>query len=237
MNSKLLLCLGALISTASTLHGAIATFRVGVNGYTGGRETYVNSVQNGSGSLGALTFVSIDASDDGVENQGLLAFDNIIGNGIAQIPPEATINSATLDLTIDSAGSGVKFHRMLIDWDEATATWNSLGNGLQADGVEAVITPSVSLGANNGNANIPNGPLLVDVAADVQAWANGTANFGWALLPFVPNGTNGVDFFSKEDLAVTSRPKLTVDFTPIPEPAAIGVMALSGAVLLSRRRS
>jgi hypothetical protein len=71
--------------------------------------------------------------------------------------------------------------------------------------------------------------------ADVQAWVSGTSNFGWAILPFVPNGTNGVDFLTREDAVVSTRPLLTVDDV-VPEPTSLAVFAAGIGVPLTMRR-
>src|SRR3954451_3417740 len=72
----------------------------------------------------------------------LLTFTNLFGSGAGQIALGATITSATLTLqTTDSSIQGASLHRMLTDWTSlSTVTWNSLGNGIQFDGTEAVAT-------------------------------------------------------------------------------------------------
>lgn len=228
---KFALALAALV-TASSASAAVVSFRVGENGYTGGRETYVQQA-NPNAALGAETAISIDASDGGGVSQALIGFDGIVG--ASAIPAGAIISNAKLELTVDSAGSGLTMYRMLSDWSEATSTWNSLVNGIQADGVEASSTASLSIGANNSAANVFEAFIVLDVTADVQAWANGTANFGWAMLPFIPNGTNGIDFITKEDLAVSSRPLLTVTYTVIPEPTGLAALMVAGLLAVRRR--
>ena len=64
-------------------------------------------------------------------------------------------------------------------------------------------------------ANVPAGPLKIDVTSSVRAWAAGEPNWGWALLPF-PGGTNGITFASAEAATAAVRPQLTVSFTPPP---------------------
>lgn len=206
--------------------GATTTlvFQQGLNGYAGTTDTTLSS-SDPSGIYGADDAVSIDASDGGSPNHVLLRFADLFGAGPSQIGALDNIVSAKLTVVITSVGSGIMFHDMLRDWNEATATWNSLGNGIQADGVEATAVPFASIGANNGQANIA-GPLLeVDVTASlVAAKAGSLPGYGWALLPFMPSGTNGVDFTSSEGFLMADRPLLSVEVAPVPEPETYALM-------------
>ncbi len=226
MTAILLVFLGfAAVASADML-----TFQQGVDGYTGTRDTELKASEPDA-PQGSNPTISIDASDGGKPNHGLLAFNQIFGDGPNQIPYGSMINSASITFTIDSDGSGWNFHRMLMDWSEATETWNSYGNGVQANDIEALSAASYSAGANNGNKNIT-GPIQVvaDLAADLQAWSDGADNYGWGILPFMPDGTNGLDFFSRDEGFVSDRPLLTVDFTPVPEPGSVLLLSLGTAL-------
>jgi hypothetical protein len=236
-----------ILNIAAVVQAGVVTFQETVNGYAGTQDAYVNANE---GNLGGESTVSVDASDGGAVSQGLLRFDGIIGNGPGQIPTGSTINSAKIRVVIDSVGSGWLWHRMLKDWDENTVTWNSLVNGIQADDVDAVATATFQAGANNGGSNVVGDPVdnsyLIDITADVQAWANGASNYGWGILPFTPSGTNGIDFFTKEwtgdadNPIPASFPLLTVDFTPVPEPHSVALlltgMVLAGGMLRRKRK-
>lgn len=76
-----------------------------------------------------------------IENpQVLLGFTNVFGSGLGQIPLGATIVSAQLILNVNNPGNGGHFHRMLIPWNPDAETWNSMGDGVQTDDVEACST-------------------------------------------------------------------------------------------------
>ena len=160
-------------------------------------------------SFGTAGNVNIDGVDSaGLRNQGLLYFQNLFGNGEGQIPIGAVIRSATLTLNVtDSTNNTVTFHRMLTDWTALpSVTWNSLSNGIQTDGVEAVQTADVTL------ASIATGSArAIDVTQSVRAWAGGAVNYGWAILM---DGSNGLDFTSSEG---TIAPKLDIDWY-VPQP-------------------
>jgi hypothetical protein len=220
--------LSVLLCFTATAGAEVISFRHGVDGYEGGRDTNLREADSGV-NYGSEDEVSIDSSDGGGQSQVLLAFDGIIGNGPGQIAPGSIINKATLTLQVSSAGSGMNFHRMLQGWDEMSVTWDSVVNGIQTNDVEALAAATYSVGLDNGDGNISSGPFVVsDVVADIQAWANGEANHGWAILPF-PNGTNGLDFRTREYINLSMRPMLTVDYsTAVPEPSSIALVLVGG---------
>jgi len=236
---SLALTLAAALAAGSTQANTTLTFQHGVNGYTGTADTTLMS-SDATGIHGSDEEVSIDASDGGTPNHVLLRFDDLFGNGAGQIKAGDSIVSAKLTVQITSAGSGINFHNMLVSWNESTATWDSFGNGVQADGSEAAATPFLSIGANDGSGNISSGVLELDLTSSLHAMQSGAVpGYGWALLPFMPDGTNGTDFFTKEAFMAADRPLLTVEVAPVPEPETYAMM-LAGLGLLgfvARRRA
>ena len=204
---------------------ATLTFQQGVGGYVGTVDTGLRGAAAASAYGSALT-LSIDSDDATFQSQALVRFDGIIGTAAGLIPPGSLIDSATLGLQVFNSGSGLRAHRMLTAWSDAS-TWNTLGNGVQADGIEAAVSASGSLGADNGSANVPTGARAVTVTSAVQAWADGSTNHGFVLLPF-PSGTDGVEFYTKEWSSAAQRPKLTVTFTP-PAPPLVTLTASDAA--------
>lgn len=247
--------LAASMSVQAALPPVTLTFQQGVNGYTGTQDTMIRSNETGTGAgqssagdsrgrnFGAATFVSVDGDDGepGLKpNQGLLRFDGVFGTSAGQINPLDTILSAKVTLTIFDAGSGFTVHDMLINWNQMTVTWNSVGNGIQADGVEAVAASLASFGANNSSANVVTGKLHFDVTNSLKAVQTGTLpGYGWVMIPFV-NGTNGIDWRSSEFATIADRPLLTVQVQPIPEPETYALLlaglGLVGLVARHRRR-
>jgi hypothetical protein len=215
-------------------------FQQGLNGYTGAADTYVSGAEPDF-ALGGEPELSIDASDGGLPSQGLIRFDGLFGTGPGQIAPGDTITQATLTVQITSAGSGIRFHEMLQPWNEAGVTWNSLGGGIVANGVMAAANPLFSVGANDGSSNIPSGTFVFDFTLALQRVQSGAApGLGWALLPFMPDGTNGVDFYTREWSEIAERPLLSVQVTPIPEPGTWAMLAaglLAVGALQRRRRA
>jgi hypothetical protein len=230
-SKAIVMTLATLASSAfGSSSAATLTFQQGENGYTGTSDTTLKS--SAPAVVADPGDASIDASDYGSPDHVLLRFDDLFGTADGQIRSSDAIVHAQLQLSIVSAGSGIVFDDMLVPWSQTTATWNSFRGGIQTDGIEASTAAFASIGANNGDPNIPEGLFTVDVTASLQAVHSGALpGYGWALLPFMPNGTNGVDFVSSEQLPIELRPLLTVEVAPVPEPETYALL-LAGLTLI-----
>lgn len=223
----------AALTMGAAAQAQTVLFQQGLNGYSGQFDTNLRG-EEPDVAFGSAEEISIDGSDGGFPSQGLLRFDNLFGNGPGQIGSGFVVVSATLTLNITSAGSGIRFHEMLQGWNAATITWDSAVGGIQADGVEAASNPLISLGANDSAGNISEGPLVIDFTNAVQRLRAGTGGtLGWALLPWLPDGTNGVDFYSADWQEVADRPLLTVQIAPVPEPGTWALW-LAGLAVVAR---
>jgi hypothetical protein len=170
--------------------------------------------------------------------QGLIAFSNIIGKAKGQIYPESTVSSATLTLTVSDEGNAsvpVTLHRMLKPWVESEATWTLLSAGVPfGNAANNPLDNAAALAANpadpidNGggmpgvdyveasaasHVAYPLGKVTFDVTAVVQAWANGTPNYG-LFLQYLD--VNGIQIHSDDASTPGNRPKLVVVSTPPP---------------------
>lgn len=168
------------------------SFQQGVNGYSGTVDTFLHQ-NTPTTSNATATSLKVDSDDPAGTNlvaQSLLRFDNLLGSSAGQIPLNATIRSATLQLQVTNGSvSNMNLHRMLSSW-AATDTWSTLTGGVQTNDLEAVATPD----ASSGQSQI--GAISFNVLPSVQAWrANPSSNKGWAIIP---TGTDGVDFNSSE---------------------------------------
>jgi hypothetical protein len=180
------------------------------------------------------------------------------------IPAGSIINSVTLRL-VDVSNPGGTFvpstfslHRSLVDWNGGTnvgntattgdATWDyrvfeTIGWGSPggADGVDYVTTasaavPSLQIATTNGpGTNFWNSAGLV---ADVQSWLdNPGTNFGWFVISSGElNARSARRFGMQENTSIGSRPLLTVDFSPVPEPTTIALALATGVGLWAWRR-
>ena len=84
--------------------------------------------------------------------------------------------------------------------------------GIQANGVEAAAVPTVTAGNPTLDPNVQGGWNTFDVTSDVQLWANGTANYGWAVLPW-PYGGDGWAFYTADIGILVQRPQLRVYYS------------------------
>ena len=205
------------------------SFQQGVNNYKGTSDTMLLQASPNQTSQSA-TMLTLDNSP-GSTSQGLLEFKNIIGNAAGEVPPGAKIVSAMLQwATSDTSNTTCELHRMLVPWSDATATWNSMTNGIQADGIESLLTADTVV-SPTGTSLLP--LTTNDVTTSLQAWANGAANDGWAMLP---TGNDSWGFSSCEN---ANPPVLTVTYmTPEPSTFAllgVGALGLLGYVWRRRR--
>ncbi len=190
-------------ATAETL-----TFQEGVAGYTGTVDTFVDSL-NPDTDHGTDTIV--DTDNDTPTAHGLIRFDNIFGPGPGQIPLGSTITDVSLTVNVTSSSSGpanITMHRMLIPWT-GNDTWNSMGNGVQADDIEAA-SATDSLLASPASSSVVtfDDPALI---ATLQAWSNGASNDGWVILN---DHQNDWSFSSSEEATTSLRPQLMVTYEP-----------------------
>jgi hypothetical protein len=178
----------------------IVILQQGLQGYTGTVDTMVRQAAP-TESYGNSETLKVDSGEPrNKDDQVLLQFSKLFSSEAGPIPDHAHITKAILTVHTTNTGDGAELHRMLHTWS-GSATWDSLDNGIQDDGTEALavadlITPDV---ASLGTATF-------DVTTSVQAWADGEDNNGWALLP---TGRNGWHFDSSEG---TTKPMLTINY-------------------------
>ncbi len=160
----------------------------------------------------------VDFDSGGNASQVLLRYADLFGDGPGQIPLGSTITSANLVVetnpnTSNAPGDGGTLHRMSIDWDDATATWNAFGNGIQTGSGEASAAFESAIGTASGAGSTGTGLLSFSVLPDIQAWANGETNNGWVIQGW-QDRTDGWFFSSAEDETPTARPKLEIEWVP-----------------------
>ena len=226
--------LGTLMVLPTVSSATELTFSDGYGG-AGYQGTHDTEIRPGSSTIrGDNTNLSIDSSN---LKQALIKFDDIFGGGAGQIASGSTIDSATLSLQIHSPGNDLEMLQMLVDWDESTALWDTLGGGIQNDGIEATWLRTLTL-LDSSSVTDEVTVYTIDVTNELQLWANGTANYGWG---FTPTGANGVDFHTSEHTDDGHvRPTLVVSFTApqgnVPEPATIALIGLGLAGLGFRKK-
>jgi hypothetical protein len=199
------------IECASTMSSGpvTVTFQDGVNGYSGTRDTYTNSVDPAVVRGSEITFIQdIDPPTD--ERRSLLLFD------LTSIPAGVTIQSATLQFYVNTEGQGFNMHRMLVPWNEATVTYASIGNRHFApDNTDAQSSVNANWPGNDGYTGL----ITVTVpASTIQDWVNGTlTNNGWLMT--ATHADDGQQLRSRENTTSTpdiDHPKLTVTYATSP---------------------
>lgn len=244
---NLIVCIAAIFAmTTAVLQAAIIvdlSWQEGVAGYAGTQDTFIarrydeqdprydSDEDINNQNFGSATTVDIYNASVELVRIPLLRFDDIFGPGPGQIPPTAMgIEQATLTLYLirDDSGNNIGVHRLLADWDEATATYNNSfgGNGVQTDGTDAVSVPDDTVDSAVGF-------YTIDVTDSVAAWFDGADNFGWA---FIGGTTTPRPFFRTSEYGdISFRPLLEVSYS-IPEPASFGLLLAGGLAMLGRRR-
>lgn len=215
-----------------------------------GKDTTIldNGRVNGTGQA-----LFTGRTGSGVLRRGLLWFD------LSGIAAGSVINSVTLSMYVNSLGSGAStdlhtVHRLQQDWNEAAngsggattgggggvtavagdATWTNSGYGAWAAGGN--FNPAESDSLLIGTLGLQNftGAGLV---ADVQDWVDNGNNFGWILIGNEQNNSSSKRFNAREHES-GNYPTLTIDYTPVPVPAAVWLFGsgLLGLLAIARRK-
>lgn len=181
------------------------SFQTGVGGYTGTIDTFIESDKPTSDNSTATKLVA----DISPVNQILIRFDNIFGSAAGQIPWGSTITSASLAVDVENTGANgalIELHRVLVPWTD-TSNWNSLVAGISINDIEAFTAAESTLSDPSTNGS----QTFSGLAASLQAWSNGDANYGWVVTN---NNANDWKLRSAEEGTVADRPMLSVNYTP-----------------------
>lgn len=215
-----------LLGVAAAL-ACCASARSDILSLTPTGDAWVRQFQPDSNNGGGPDFVAGTLGNLGNREirRAFLQFD------LSAVPPGATINSATLTVTVTRApisgraDSQFQLRRVLSPWAEFEVTWNSRLNN----------TPWQSPGADGAADTAPNGSSAVEIigegsytfpsspalVADVQAWVNDSAhNFGFMLQTQDEGTPETARRFGSSESGVTA-PVLVVDFSFAPLSAAV----------------
>jgi hypothetical protein len=231
-----LVALAVLIAVSIVDAETTVSFQQGVDGYVGTTDIYIGLDEadipgGGDGNVSGATVEEMFLDGryfaergDEQEMQGLLRFDDIIGNGTGQIPSGAQVLSATLTLTTgtgsDFADSGGPYGvaQLVVPFD-TTTTWNSLG-GSGATFVNGQNKRPLDQG-HRGPLE-PGMTSTANVTQMVQNWIDGPTNNGLVVRA---GTTNGWQIFTTGAADATLRPALEVVYDmPTTGPTATKVL-------------
>ncbi len=167
-----------------------------------GFDTYLYDANPGGNFSTSGVFWAADHASG--EARPLLRFD------LAQLAPQATVESAVLELDLQWVGGGATpaaaVHRVTAPWVESEATWVEAAAGLPWS------TPGGDHDATPVSAAVldPLGPIFWDVTPLVSDWvATPASNMGMLLRP--SPGTNFAEL-GTSDAGPAARPRLTVQY-------------------------
>ncbi|MBC7257980.1 MAG: DNRLRE domain-containing protein [Chloroflexi bacterium] len=187
-----------------------ATFRVGVNGYTGSVDTHMDQWQPTSNFAG-LTHFSVRTYD---VMAGLVRFD------VSSIPAGANVISASLTLYATYQSNGNMFdglvYRVLRPWTATQATWQQprTGERWEVDGCNGTTYDRTATAYATFHMNAANSAVTMDVADLVRYWvAHPDENFGMVVKGASAGGSVEYRFASAEYPDVYRRPLLEVAYS------------------------
>ena len=137
-------------------------------------------------------------SESGWEADTLIKFD------ISSLPPNITINSASLQLYYyynwdgDPTDHWITAHRITNDWNEFTVNWTNRPSYNPQPTCGATVPPTTNVW------------MSWDVTADIQHYYNGTfANYGWRL--YDTSGDNKITYVRSKEYS-DYRPLLIIEY-------------------------
>jgi len=208
---------------------------------------------NGTLSNGAGPAFFAGVSGQGRIQRGLLQFD-VAGD----IPSGATVTSATLTLYMSresnsSISENIQLHRVQAEWGEGSSVApDGGGGGGPATPGDATWTHRIhpndawiSVGGDfSGTVSASQSVLGIgfhswgstQLISDVQDWLDDpNTNFGWLLQGNEAFSQTSKRFDSRENLDLSHRPVLTIEYEAVPEPACAALLFLGAVLALGTR--
>ncbi len=245
----LLLSVALLAALASLAPAAAATLRLTPIADASLYEETTTSTANGSGEF-LLAGRTNQAAFS--RRRSLLRFD------LSALPQGTSITAVSLHLhltTVSTATTTLSLHRVTSPWSEGPA--NPAGN--ESAGLPATTGDVTWLSSHHPETtwSSPGGDFLPTASAsatvgttegivswsdarlidDLAAWTtHPAANFGWLLRDPESSPQTAKRFASSDHPDPAMHPILTIEFTPVPEPATASLLAVAGSLLLRRHR-
>jgi hypothetical protein len=245
LKSRLLVCFILAITAISARADSITL------GSIADTSLFQNSPDN---NLGGHTNFASGTMANGAHSRALIEF-----NPGSLIPAGSVITSVTLSLTVTAAGNSTptafELHPMLVDWGEGNkvgqtgapatsgeATWNARFANTTLWGTPGALSgtdysPTASAVTSIGSSGSFTFGSTSALVADVQNWLdNPASDFGWILLASDESSLNSAHRFASSEDTLGRGPLLTIEFTPVPEPATISLLVIGCLGLVALRR-
>ncbi|MBL8878060.1 MAG: DNRLRE domain-containing protein [Phycisphaerales bacterium] len=200
-----------------------------------------------SSGAGIYMFAGRNASQ--APRRAVMAFD------LSAIPAGSTIQSVSLRLHMSRTSAGaanMRLHRLTRDWGEGESDSGEPGGGgagaMPGDATWLHSFFDTERWTNAGGDFTPAFSAQTTVSGfgyytwsgnglvnDVQNWVNHTQlNAGWILIG--PETTRSAKRFATHENPDSSiRPRLTINYIPVPEPASALGFAIAGLVIARRK--
>lgn len=161
-------------------------------------DAYVKS-DNPSANFGTTTSMIVDGNASKIR-RALVQFD------VSSISAGSVISVGTLTLCLspgnNSPGHVHELRMVTSAWSEAGVIWTNQPS------VSGTVTDSLTIPASDQC-------MSLDVTADVQAWVDGTTNYGWRHNDQDETGGGAkVDYWTREHGTAGLRPTLDVSYAP-----------------------
>ena len=179
----------------------MATFQQGVDGYTGARDTWIDS---GAPNISRENDSPLRIRS--ADRWSMIAFGSLFGTAATQIPPMATIENAQLEFVLANNNCQVSLAEIVVQWAD-TVTYNTFGPTPGPQMTEDFSTPF---------AVVPTttiGKASIDVTDSLETWHSAPdSNNGWLFVP--TGGANDCTVRSSDENQAQLRPLLSVTYVP-----------------------
>jgi len=204
-------------------------------------DTTLQSAYAGN-NVGGDSSLWIGARRQGGVARGLFRFD------LSSVPAGSTINSVSLTLSVTRTPSGgvnsiFDLHRVTESWGEGNnggtgagtpadaneTSWNNrLSPGTPWTTPGGSFAPAVSASRSIGGDGSYAFTSTAGLVSDVQSWVNNpSGNFGWGLISRSENTPTSIRRFGART-GGSAAPSLLINYTPVPEPGTLALVAFGG---------
>lgn len=217
-------------------------YQQNVDGYTGSRDSFINGFSGATrgvavdGAFRELGYLDGDNGNDSYDQPYLLKFNNVDVNLPSITKAELTISTGPSGNS--DTGGPWTVHRVLKPWDDTTTYASLDSDGDNALNAKDELIANGFIAPESANVGyVPDaGQVIFDITDIAQAWKDGEANYG---IYIGPGTANGWQIFTTGAGDPSLAPELRLLYapaSPVPEPAALGVLAVGGMLILRRRR-